>query len=149
MTPRGMDVTDGDLRHHTWENALEVVDGEPTGYDTDKSGLWLTGDKAPTYSLSYPEADTAHSGVFASGAFTLSRIRKAAYAHLADGDFEAAPTTWTLTGATVEEATGTGNHGHVLKLAGGDDTASSARKTFAASAWPLYPELVFQQRFRA
>ncbi|MBR3583405.1 MAG: hypothetical protein IKO01_08205 [Kiritimatiellae bacterium] len=133
MTPRGMDVTDGDLRHHTWENALEVVDGEPTGYDTDKSGLWLTGDKAPTYSLSYPEADTAHSGVFASGAFTLSRIRKAAYAHLADGDFEAAPTTWTLTGATVEEATGTGNHGHVLKLAGGDDTASSARKTFAAS----------------
>ena len=133
MTPRGMDVTDGDLRHHTWENALEVVDGEPTGYDTDKSGLWLTGDKAPTYSLSYPEADTAHSGVFASGAFTLSRIRKAAYAHLADGDFEAAPTTWTLTGATVEEATGTGNHGHVLKLAGGDETASSARKTFAAS----------------
>ena len=116
ITPRGMDVTDGDLRNASWVNSLEVVDGEMTGWDTAKSGLWLTGDKKPTYTMSYPEADEegGRAGtVFASGDFTFKdgKIREAAYSNLADGRFEADPTGWTLVDAEIAE--GSGAHPHL------------------------------------
>ncbi len=135
MSPRGMDVTDGDLRHATWVNSLEVVDGEKAGWDTEKSGLWLKGDNAPAYVISYPEADAAGRAgtAVASGTFAYKdgKIRKAAYSVLPDGTFEADPTAWTLSGATIEA--GSGTRERVLKLAGGDSAVSSATKGFDVS----------------
>ena len=135
MSPRGMDVTDGDLRHATWVNSLEVVDGEKSGWDTEKSGLWLKGDNAPAYVISYPEADAAGRAgtAVASGTFAYKdgKIRKAAYSVLPDGTFEADPTAWTLSGATI--GTGSGTRERVLKLAGEDSAVSSATKGFDVS----------------
>ncbi len=140
MAPKGVEVTDGDMRHHTWENSLVVLEGDESGYDTAKSGLWMTDDGGaytqyvPQYTLSYPEADTAHSGVFSSGEFTLGDSRQAAYTPVPDSDFSAADPAdnWILTAAAVKDISGTRGRAAVLESL--DETVSSvASKPFAVN----------------
>ena len=55
--PKRNEVTDHDLRMGAWTNALTAADGGMVGYDTARSGLWVTGGgtNVPSFTLRYPD----------------------------------------------------------------------------------------------
>jgi hypothetical protein len=139
--PKGVEVTDQDVDLGSWTNQVEVMDSIKTGYDTDRSGLWMQDDggsypqKVPSFTILYPESLGGGLGgtEFWSSDFDVDKYAVADLTAGANRDFTALPagTGWMLTGATVE--TGTTASGKILSLAGGDSTAGSASQSFAIS----------------
>ena len=136
--PKGFEVTDADLLAGSWTNALEIIDGAPTGYDTAKSGICVTNDASgfaaasgPTYALKYPEAYAGHAGETAtSGSYALLGLTAAQYTALEDGSFETGG--WTFADGAEAYEWGRAKAGtKVLRLPGDGTSAASAATNIA------------------
>ena len=139
--PKGVEVTDQDVDLGSWTNQVEVMDSIETGYDTERSGLWMQDDgesyaqKVPSFTILYPDSLGGGLGgtEFWSGDFNVNKHAVAALTAGANPDFTATPagTGWTLANATVE--TSTTASGKMLSLAGGDGKTGSAAQNFPIS----------------
>ena len=143
--PKGVEVTDQDVDLGSWTNQVEVMDSIKTGYDTERSGLWMQDDggsyaqKVPSFTILYPESLGGGLGgtEFWSSVFDVNKYAEADLTAGTNPDFTGSPadTGWTLTGATVES--GTTASGKILSLAGGDSTAGprASRSASPRAGW--------------
>jgi autotransporter-associated beta strand protein len=137
FSPKGHEVTDHDLRNGWWTNALEVLDGTPTGYDMEQSGLWIEDDgagyaqKLPSYEMRWPAASTGAGGVMSTGLYSTAGMTEAAYTTVPDGAFTNASSSWAATGgANARYEWGKAKVGAtVLRLPGGSGPSATQTNT--------------------